>query len=276
MSGGEKANKNCITIDDYSFPCLTNYPRSCSTRVLLDTIRHKDPHSRYRRGSMNIYLLYGSDRYLHSLFLPFSPPRSSIFIGRSRHKVEPLRIHQVEKERVKGSAPLNKRRSRNSQLSLSQHLPLLWSILLFLSLFLPLPLSLHSYTRASFSVYTRVYILYIIAWYKILRVVYLHTGRLHSYDLRPHRRKFNIRKEEGNWIWYDDGRGDEGIRESDPKYYGIFFFAYRDTSWFWYDGSYLPLMRIDVTPRVVENVNFGSSKLAKFRFKYFENVHINI
>lgn len=29
---------------------------------------------------------------------------------------------------------------------------------------------------------------------------------------------------------HDDGRGDEGIRESDPKYYSIFFFAYRDTS----------------------------------------------
>lgn len=63
----KRTNKNCITIDD-SFPCLTNYPRRCSTRVLLDTIRHKDPHSRYP-GSMNIYLLYGSDRYLHSLFL---------------------------------------------------------------------------------------------------------------------------------------------------------------------------------------------------------------
>lgn len=60
---------------------------------------------------------------------------------------------------------------------------------------------------------------------------------------------------------HDDGRGDEGIRESDPKYYSIFFsrFSYRDTSWFWYDtaGSYLALMRIDVMPRIIENVNFG-------------------
>lgn len=64
----KKTNKNCITIDDDSFPCLINYPRRCSTRVFLDTFRHKDPHSCYR-GSMNIYLLYGSDRYLHSLFL---------------------------------------------------------------------------------------------------------------------------------------------------------------------------------------------------------------
>lgn len=182
MSGGEKANKNCITIDDYSFPCLTNYPRSCSTRVLLDTIRHKDPHSRYRRGSMNIYLLYGSDRYLHSLFLPFSPPRSSIFIGRSRHKVEPLRIHQVEKERVKGSAPLNKRRSRNSQLSLSQHLPLLWSILLFLSFSVSLSSSSSLvalvYSCKFFCVHTRVYIIY---YSLILRFYVLFTCTLVAY-----------------------------------------------------------------------------------------------
>lgn len=67
----KKTNKNCITIDDDSFPCLINYPRRCSTRVLLDTFRHKDPHSRYR-GSMNIYLLYGSDRYIPSSFFSSS------------------------------------------------------------------------------------------------------------------------------------------------------------------------------------------------------------